>query len=173
MKNIKSIIMIVLAVDSILIMISLSQGGNWLINSQLSVLSSLLVTLASYYSYKRVIEKRVALEIESFDDRDEVDKIDDPFDLYSEEVVDESKDLKEVIKEERAKVTSLKSTATNLYKTAGGAFSPFRLASYLFLFLAFLYLVNNQIFTMWAYISGMFVVPLSGLIASIVLRNKE
>jgi len=174
MKNIKFIIMIVLLLDGALIMISLSQGGNWLLNSQLSFLSSLFVTLASYYSYKRVIEKRVALERESYDDRDEIEKIEDPYDLYSKDVSeDEEKDLKEIIKEERAKVTSLKTTASNLYKTAGGAFSPYRLASYLFLFLAFLYLVNNQLFTMWAYISGMFVVPLSGLFASIVLRNKE
>lgn len=173
MKNIKSIIMIMFAVDAVLIMIALYQGGNWLINSQLAFASSFFVTLASYYSYKRVIEKRVALEIENFDDRDEMDKLDDVHDLYSEEVVDEEKDFKEVIKEERAKVTSLKATATNLAKTAGGAFSPFRLGSYLFLFLAFLYLVNNQLFYIWAYVSGLFVVPLSAILSAMIIRDKE
>ncbi len=171
MKNIKLLLGIVLGVDALLIMIALSQGGNWLVNSQLSFTSSLLVTLASYYSYKKVIEKRVALDSESYDDRDEVDKVDDPFDLYSEEVVDSEKDLVEVVKEERAKVTSLKATATNLSKTVGGAFSPFRLGSYLFLFLAFLYLVNNQLFYIWAYVSGLFVVPLSVLIFSIMITH--
>ena len=171
MRDIRTIIMIVFGVDALLIMISLMQGGNWLINSQLSFASSLLVTLASYYAYKRVIEKRVAIDIENYDDRDELDKLDDVHDLYSDEVVDEERDLKEVIKEERAKVTSLKATASNLAKTAAGAFSPFRLGSYLFLFLAFLYLVNNQLFTIWAYVSGLFVVPLSALIGAIMIKK--
>ncbi len=100
-----------------------------------------------------------------------MDKVDDPFDLYSEEIVDSEKDLVDVVKEERAKVTSLKATATNLSKTVGGAFSPFRLGSYLFLFLAFLYLVNNQLFYIWAYVSGLFVVPLSVLIFSIMIAH--
>jgi len=172
MKNIKSIIMIIFVVDAMLIMISLYQGGNWLINSQLSFASSLLITLASYYSYKRVIEKRVALEIENYDDRSELEKIEDPYDLYSEEEVsDKEKDLAEVVKEERAKVTSLKATANNLAKTIGGAFSPFRLGSYLFLFVAFLYLVNNQLFTIFAYVSGLFVVPLSALLSFIMIKR--
>ena len=173
MKNIKLLLGIMLSVDAMLIMIVLWQGEGWLINSQLSFASSLFVTLASYYSYKKVIEKRLALESESYDDRDEVDKLEDPFDLYSEEIVDEEKDLVEVVKEERAKVTSLKQTATNLSKTVGGAFSPFRLGSYLFLFLAFLYLVNNGLFYIWAYVSGLFVVPISVLIFSIMIRGKE
>ena len=173
MKNIKLLLGIVLSVEIVLIMIALWQGGNWLLNSQLSFASSLFVTLASYYSYKKVIEKRLALESESYDDRDAVEKLEDPFDLYSQEPVDTQKDLVEVIKEERAKVTSLKQTASNLSKTVGGAFSPFRLGSYLFLFLAFLYLVNNGLFYIWAYVSGLFVVPLSVLLFSIMIRGEE
>ena len=172
MKNIKPILYSILLLDVLLIMISLYQGGTWLINSQLSFLSSALVTLASYFSYKRVIEKRVALEAESFDDRDAIDKLDDPYDLYGEEIgADESKDFKEVIKEERAKVTSIKQTGVNLAKTAAGVFSPFRLGSYLFLFIAFLYLVNNHLFSIWAYVSGLFVVPFGVLLYALVGRK--
>ncbi len=170
--SIRPVLFSILLLDSILIMISLYQGGTWLINSQLSFLSSALVTLASYFSYKRLIEKRIALEAESYDDRDEMDKIDDPYDLYSEEIVeDESKDFKEVIKEERAKVTSIKQTGVNLAKTAAGAFSPFRLGSYLFLFMAFLYLVNNHLFSIWAYVSGLFVVPFGVLLYALIGRK--
>ncbi len=172
MKNIKLLLPIMISMDFVLIMIALWQGGHWLINSQLSFASSLLVTLASYYAYKKVIEKRLALDSERYDDRDEVDKLDDPFDLYREEIADEEKDLAEVVKEERAKVTSLKQTANNLSKSVAGAFSPFRLASYLFLFLAFLYLVNNHLFDIWAYVSGLFVVPLSALLFAIMIRGE-
>jgi hypothetical protein len=173
MKHIKLLLGTLLVVDTMLIMIAFVEGGDWLINSQLSFLSSLFVTLASYYAYKRVIQKRIALDRESFDSRDEMEKIDDPFDLYSDEEVVEERELKEVIKEERAKVTSLKATANNLSKTVAGAFSPWRLLSYLFLFMAFLYLVNNGIFYIWAYISGLFVVPLSVLLFSIMIKVRE
>ncbi len=172
MMPIKKSIMIAVILDTLLIMIALYQGKNWLINTQLAFVSSLLVTLAAFYSYKRVIEKRIALENENFDARDDVDKIDDPFDLYSEDTQPHEKDLKAVIKEERAKVTSLKTTASNLSKTASGFFSPFRLLAYLFLFVAFLYLVNNHLFEIWAYVSGLFVIPLTSLITAIMIRDK-
>ncbi len=172
MRDIKKALIIVATLDVIVIMIALYQGDAWLINTQLAFLSSLFVTLASYYSYKRVIEKRLELE-EAKIQRDSVEQIDDPFDLYSPEVVDEEKDFKEIIKEERAKVVSLKQTGVNLYKSLGGAFSPWRLLSYLFLFLAFLYLVNNKLFVIWAYVGGLFIVPISAMIFAIMIRDKN
>jgi len=170
MMSIKNIFIVMLALDFMLVGFSLYSGGLWLINSQLAFLSSLLVTIASYFSYKRVIQKRVELEAENFDDRSELEKIEDPYDLYSDDEVDENLSLQEVIKEERAKVVSLKATANNLAKSIGGAFSPFRLLSYLFLFVAFLYLVNNQKFYVLAYIVGLFVVPLSAMIGGMIKR---
>jgi hypothetical protein len=171
MTSIKSIFIVMIILDLALVGFSLYKGGLWLINSQLAVLSSLLVTVASYFSYKRVVEKRVKLEMESYDDRSELDKIEDPYDLYGEDDVNEDLDLKEVIKEERAKVVSLKATANNLAKSIGGALSIFRLLSYLFLFVSFLYLVNNQLFMVWAYVSGLFVVPLSALVFALLGRK--
>jgi hypothetical protein len=156
--------------DLVLVGFSLYKGGLWLINSQLAFLSSILVTVASFFSYKRVVEKRLKLEAESYDDRSELDKIEDPYDLYGEDEVDEDLDLKEVIKQERAKVVSLKATANNLAKSIGGALSIFRLLSYLFLFVSFLYLVNNQKFYVLAYLVGLFVVPLSAMIGGVLKR---
>ena len=101
MKDIKNFLFIAFGVDIVLIMIALYQGGTWLINSQLAFLSSLFITLASFYSYRKVVLKRVEQERDSGEEFDEIEKIEDPFDLYSEEV-SESKDLQEVIKEERA-----------------------------------------------------------------------
>jgi hypothetical protein len=174
MMSIKNILLIIFIVDLFLIGFSFYKGGFWLINSQLAFLSSLLVTIASYFSYKRVIDKRVKLESESYDDRSELDKIEDPYDLYSEDESNKNKELelKELIKEERAKVVSLKQTANNLAKTIGGAFSPFRILSYLFLFVSFLYLVNNHKFYLLAYIIGLFVVPFSALLGSMFLKKS-
>ncbi len=166
MTNIKKIVTLFFIIDLALIVFSLFRGENWLINSQIAFLSSLFVTLASYFSYKRLIEKRVALNAESYDDRDEVDKIDDPHDLYSAEIKEEDsqKDLKEIIKEERAKIGGVKNTASNLAKSVGGIFSPFRIFSYFFLFLGFLYLANNELLNIFAYLVGLFVVPFSSMV---------
>ncbi len=163
MKDIKNFLFIAFGVDIVLIMIALYQGGTWLINSQLAFLSSLFITLASFYSYRKVVLKRVEQERDSGEEFDEIEKIEDPFDLYSEEV-SESKDLQEVIKEERAKLITVKQTGENLAKTLSGAFSPYRLLSYLFLFLSFLYLVNNKLFEIWAYMSGLVVVSIATMI---------
>jgi len=173
MTNIKKIVTLFFIIDFALIIFSLFRGENWLINSQIAFLSSLFVTIASYLSYKRLIEKRVALNAESYDDRDEVDKIEDPHDLYSPEIKEEDsqKDLKEVIKEERAKIGGVKNTASNLAQSAGGIFSPFRIASYLFLFLGFLYLANNGLLNIFAYLVGLFVVPLSSMFG-LVFKNE-
>ncbi len=169
MTNIKKIVTLFFIIDLALIIFSLFKGENWFINSQIAFLSSLFVTLASYLSYKRLIEKRVALNAESYDDRDEVDKIEDPHDLYSPEIKeDENKDLQEIIKEERAKIGGVKNTASNLAKSAGGIFSPFRIFSYFFLFLGFLYLANNELLNIFAYLVGLFVVPFSSMVGLLI-----
>ena len=170
MTSIKNIFIVLVILDLALVGFSLYKGGLWLINSQLAFISSFLVTVASYFSYKRLIDKRVRLKMESFDDRSELDKIEDPYDLYSEDEVKEDLDLSEVIKEERAKIVSLKESANNLAKSVGGLFSPIRLLSYLFLFVSFLYLVNNQKFYVLPYLIGLFVVPLSAMIGGMIKR---
>ncbi len=170
MTNIKKVVILFFIVDFVLVIFSVVKSEGWFINSQIAFFSSLFITMASYFSYKRLIEKRVALNAESYDDRDEVDKIDDPHDLYSPEIKeDENRDLQEVIKEERAKIGGVKNTATNLAQSAGGIFSPFRIASYLFLFLGFLYLANNELLNIFAYLVGLFVVPLSALLGLVLI----
>ena len=168
MKNIKIGLLGLFFWDALLVVLSLYQGGAWLLNSQLAFLSSLFVTVASYFSYKRLIDKRLALG-EGEQLRDSIQKQEDPYEVY-DEAEDTTETLKQVIKEERAKVTSLKQTGENLYKSLSGIFSPFRLLSYLFLFFAFLYLANGGHFVVWAYVSGLFVVPLTAMSVALFLE---
>ncbi len=162
--NFKFIAISVAILDLALVFYSFIQGDGWLINTQLAFLSSLFVTIASYFSYKRVILKR--LDSESFEDRDVVDKLNDEFDLYDE--VDENLDLKEIIKEERKKIVGFKQSSDNLFKSASGAFNPTRLLSYLFLFVSFIYLVNNHKLSIMPYLIGLSVVPLGTLLGSLI-----
>jgi len=146
--------------------------GIWLysyeffINFQIAFISSALILLGSTYSYKRLVDRRVASE-ERPDDVDLVERIDDPFDLYSEEITmdnasaDEEVDIKALVKEEkkRIKVQNVKNTA----KSTPALLSLFRLVPYLFLVLGFIALKNNGLLSLIPYLIGLGVGILLGL----------
>ena len=85
----------------------------WALNTQVAFISSLFITIASFLSYKRNIQNRISnLDMsqtnQSFD-RDKIDEIDDPYDLYTEyEEIPESEltpeKIKEIINDEKSKV---------------------------------------------------------------------
>ncbi len=87
----------------------------WLLNTQVAFVGSLFVTIASFLSYKRNIQNRLSnLDTSNVsvttDDRDKIDEIDDPFDLYSEDVEPIAEEdltpekIKEILQEEKSKV---------------------------------------------------------------------
>ncbi len=155
MINIKKSIIFLVIVDLLLVALSIYHGNHWLVSSQSAFFSSLLVTLSSFLGYKKMVEKRLEIGDIPKEDRDELDTIEDIHDLYGED-----KDLKEVIKEERAHIGGLKNTATNLGKSASGAVSLFRLLAYGVLFLSFLYLNRHGLLNIMGYLTGLAVVPI-------------
>ncbi len=166
MINIKRFLIAFLIIDGALILFSFYQGNHWLVSSQSAFFASLCVTLSSFLGYKKMIEKKIAVGDIPKEDRDDIEILEDRHDLYADEV-----DFKEVIKEERAKITDFKTTALNLGKSAGGAFSVFRLLAYLVLFLSFLYLNRHDMLNIAAYLVGLAIVPLVALI--LLFFNKE
>ena len=166
MINIKKLIILLIIVDLSLVALSLYHGNHWLISSQSAFFASLLVTVASFLGYKKMVEKKIEIGDIPKEDRDELDILDDTHDLYGEEL-----DLKEVIKEERAKIGGLKNSAVNLGKSASGAVSIFRLVAYLALFLSFLYLNRHGMLNVMGYLTGLAVVPLTA-IASAFFRKE-
>jgi hypothetical protein len=136
------------------------------INFQIAFISSVLILLGSTYSYKRLIESRIASE-ERPDDIDLVDKIDDPFDLYSEEIAQEDvsdkeePDIKAIVKAEkkRIKVHAVKNTA----KSAPALLSIFRIVPYVILVLGFIGLKNNGLLNLMPYLIGLGFGLLAGL----------
>ena len=111
----------------------------FLLNFQIAFLASVLIMLGSTYSYKRLVESRVASE-DRPDDTDLVDKLDDPFDLYSEEITtsaleQEDVDLKSVVQEEKKRLKGQKNTLKNTVKSTPALISIFRVGPYLFLVL--------------------------------------
>ena len=137
----------------------------------------IFITIGSYLSYKKNIEKRLSSmdinEISKKEDRDKIDEIDDPFDLYSEYEQSEQKDLtpqeiKEIIQEEKSKLQ--KNSFKNTIFSASGFLSIYRFLGYGSLILGFFALNNNKVFMAIPFILGISVVPLSVLLSKLLKK---
>ncbi|SFV59072.1 hypothetical protein MNB_SM-7-188 [hydrothermal vent metagenome] len=137
------------------ILVTLLFGKEIFANVQVAFLSSLFIILASGYSYKKMVDKGVKSDA-YIDDKDPLDKIDDPHGLFEEETnkTDEDLDIKEIIKEERKKVKPL--TLSSLREGIKGGLSLYRLGAYLFLFVGFIALKNNHILDIKIYLVALF-----------------
>lgn len=149
------------------------QNTTWLLNLQVAFFSSLLITLASFLSYRKNILNRVKnsqnLELNS-ELRDKIDEIDDPYDLYSEDIELKEEDLtaskiKEIMDNEKQKLK--RNSFKNTIFSASGFLSIYRISAYLFLIFGFFALNNNLLFIPLAYIIGLGIVPVGVLISKI------
>lgn len=124
------------------------------VNFEVAFISSMLILLGSMYSYSKLIQKRLDSGMYDESEADEVDKIDDPYDLYSETIATPPpEDVKAMIKEEKAR---LKVNTMKNVKTASPALvSAFRLVPYLFLVLGFIVLKNKEILSLLPYLVGL------------------
>ncbi|MDD2357598.1 MAG: hypothetical protein PHX13_06795 [Thiovulaceae bacterium] len=112
---------------------------SFFLNAQVAFLSSFLVLMGSMYSYKKLVQTRVENEVFIDDERDELDKLDDPHGLYEEQTVQE---LQAAVAEEKkqTKTSNLKNVKTSSRATV----SLFRILPYLFLVAGFIGLKNNH-----------------------------
>ena len=137
----------------------------WLLNIEIAFISSLIITFATFYSYKKNVLKSIPNEIEKYNDNpDIIDKIDDPYDLYSSEI-DETiyeNPTKEQILE--AKKPIKQNHIKNLKSSISSYTSFYRVGGYIFLVIGFFYLKNNHLLEVIAYLSGLIIVPISVLL---------
>jgi len=128
---------------------------DFFINFEVALISSVLIMFGSMYSYSKLVQKRLDSGMYDMSDSDDIDKLDDPYDLYSEAVEDETppEDVKSMIKEEKAR---LKVNTVKNFKTASPALiSVFRLLPYLFLVMGFMALNNNEMLLLVPYLTGL------------------
>ncbi|PLY07504.1 MAG: hypothetical protein C0625_04835 [Arcobacter sp.] len=150
----------------------------WMLNTQVAFIGSLLITIASFISYKKNIQNRLSnmdtSKSMTYEDRDKVDEIDDPYDLYTEyeEILEEEltpEKIKEIIQDEKSKVK--KNTFKNTLFSVGGFVSIYRIIGYGFLIFGFFALNNNKLFLPIPFLVGLGVVPLSVLAAKFVFNT--
>ena len=140
-------------------------------NTQIGFISASLVMLASMKSYKRMVDARVEEGIILFDDsKDVIDQLEDPYDLYSEEVT-EDKPLAEVMKEERQESKKNKRTLSETLRDTKAALSLNRIGAYVVLVLGFFYLNRHGYLMAPAYILALTVPML--VVVFVLLSNKE
>lgn len=144
-------------------------------NTQIGFISATLVMTASMISYRRMVNTRVEHNIITIDDsKDVIDKLEDPYDLYSEEVKEEAEEEKgfsEVVKEEKKKLKGNRRTIFQVIKDTKAALSIYRLGAYGVLILGFLYLNRNGLLYIPAYIIALSLPPV--IIVAVLIKNKE
>lgn len=171
MKSIKiKIINTLLIVDiGIVIFCYLAGERDWFFNTQIAYLSSLMVVLASMYSYAQMVKVGVENDIVTTSNDELLDKIEDPHDLYddeshSEQVLEANKEemLKQVQhdkqvqddEDEEKPISTIEAMKKNKAYV-----SLYRIGAYAILVFGFLYLQNIKIFHMPSYMFGLFVPP--------------
>jgi len=179
MTNInRKILNTLLAIDiGIILFCMLSGNRNWLYTTQIGFFTSALVIAASMASYRRMIEKRLeygAVPIE--DERDKLDKIDDPYDLYSDEVIPEEKELSreefvEVVNEEKAKQKANRRSISEVIKDTRAFLSFYRIGAYGLLILGFFYLNRNDFLHIPSYFFALSVPPV--IVVIMLMRESK
>jgi hypothetical protein len=121
-------------------------------NFTVGMFTSIAIVMGSLYSYRMMILKSVG-EVEFEDSKDAIDIMDDPYDLYEEESELEIADIKQMIKEEKAKQKS--NVFQNTTKNGSAWVSIYRLIPYAFLILGFIALENNHALKIIPYLVGL------------------
>ncbi len=152
----------------------------WLLNSQVAFAGSLLITIGSFFSYKKNIQNRLSnLDTSTYlvlEDRDKIDELNDSYDLYSEYIETKEEDLtpekiKEILDDEKNKVK--KNSLKNIIFSASGFLSIYRIAGYTFLVFGFFALNNNKIFLSIPFLIGLGIVSLSVLLSKFMIIKEE
>ena len=144
-----------------------------LYNTQIGYITSTLVLVASIVSYRRMVNARVEHNIITVDDsKDVIDKLEDPYDLYSEDVTEEEeKDFSQTVKEEKKKLKENRRSVYQTLKDTKAALSVYRLGAYAVLILGFLYLNRQGLLHIPSYIIALGIPPV--IIVTLLLKEKE
>ena len=151
----KTIKWLIIADISIALICLYLGNTNWLYSSQIAFWSSAFVLGASMFSYRQAVYNSIENGAVPQDDRDMIDKMDDPHDLYSD---DEPEPVA------LSTFEALKSSKTSL--------SLYRLGSYLLLFVGFFYLTSNEIMHVPSYMIAL-ALPIIIIVTLLLRKDRD
>ena len=169
----KKLALIYLCSDAVLIVICAYFGAVHVLNSQVSLISSSFIILASFLGYKKRVEKKIATaDISAFDDVNENSKIpsqDEVAKLGNSRIPNEN----EAKNARNSRIPNEKTPKIplRLYEF-GSVFSPLRLLGYVLLILAFFILLKKELFEPLSFLAGIAVMPISALFSAVFIKAK-
>ncbi len=134
-------------------------GREEMISFLIAYISSAVVLLISFRNYKRVVQRGVEAKSMVVDNRDSIERIDDPFDLYSKEnrEFESEASLREIIKAQKRALKRGRGSLKERVESTLYAFSPLRLFSYFLLIFGFLYLLKHKSLVLSYYLSALII----------------
>ncbi|MCI6694339.1 MAG: hypothetical protein MR469_01705 [Campylobacter sp.] len=169
----KKLALIYLCIDAVLIAICAYFGAVYVLNSQVSLISSSLIILASFLGYKKRVAKKIAnADISAFDDVNENSRIpsqDEVANLENSRIPNEN----EAKNARNSRISNEKTPKIplRLYEF-GSVLSPLRLLAYVLLILAFFILVKKELFEPLSFLAGIAVMPISALFSAVFIKAK-
>jgi hypothetical protein len=127
--------------------------------------------IASFLSYQKMVKDRVSNGIVvSEDNRDTIDKIEDPHNLYNEDSELDNKNIKEIIKDEKSKLKKNRRSIWQVTKDSKPALSFYRLGAYGVLILGFFYLNSNHKLDIKSYLFSL-LLPIIAVIVTLMKKK--
>ena len=169
----KKLALIYLCIDAVLITICAYFGAVHVLNSQVALISSSLIILASFLGYKKRVAKKIATaDISAFDDVNENSRIpsqDEVANLGNSRIPNEN----EAKNARNSRIPNEKTPKIplRLYEF-GSVFSPLRLLGYVLLILAFFILLKKELFEPLSFLAGIAVMPISALFSAVFIKAK-
>ena len=169
----KKLALIYLCIDAVLIAICAYFGAVHVLNSQVALISSSLIILASFLGYKKRVAKKIATaDISAFDDVNENSRIpsqDEVANLENSRIPNEN----EAKNARNSRIPNEKTPKIplRLYEF-GSVLSPLRLLGYVLLILAFFILLKKELFEPLSFLAGIAVMPISALFSAVFIKAK-
>lgn len=169
----KKLALIYFCSDAVLIVICAYFGAVHVLNSQVALISSSFIILASFLGYKKRVAKKIATaDISAFDDVNENSRIpsqDEVAKLGNSRIPNEN----EAKNTRNSRIPNEKTPKIplRLYEF-GSVFSPLRLLGYVLLILAFFILLKKELFEPLSFLAGIAVMPISALFSALFIKAK-
>jgi len=147
----------------ILIFMTYLYSQKLFLNIEIAFLSSFLIILGSSFAYRKMVHAKIDSG-EYEEERDVLDTIDDPHELYEDTEIHNTPakelDLKQIVKEEKAKIKTF--SLKNAKHGIRGSFAIMRLVPYIFLVLGFIALKNNNVLDLAYYLPALLIGIITG-----------
>ena len=172
----KKLALIYLCSNAVLIVICAYFGAVHVLNSQVALISSSLIILASFLGYKKRVAKKIATaDISAFDDvfddneNSRIPSQDEVANLENSRIPNEN----EAKNARNSRIPNEKTPKIplRLYEF-GSLFSPLRLLGYVLLILAFFILLKKELFEPLSFLAGIAVMPISALFSAVFIKAK-